>query len=289
MPIPLSRSFISPPPPDEEIRVPHNGIFELKFTYDCPDRVRNAVSSMMFRASTDAVRSTARMPPGSITGIGTAASTVTTVDPADIVLLPVAFFNYVFENLVTYMCDIQSEDVVYRRVECNVYSGVTWGAGGTGAPTTVSIGTSPDKMVLSSRHRYKAGLITGRSLGGSSNHKALAYLMYGANMSSYGDKPSRFLVSGTTLQSFTETASSPAVNSIADFLSTPIQLVITNAPSAASTASSSGSTSGSTPATHQVEISPIVMVGGEFRHVVTIQLEGLSNVAGSGKLRAKSP
>lgn len=259
--MPIKRELAVGIPAAEEVFVRNNGVLDIAFNYSCPERSRNAVTSISFRVTTDVVSAEASMAKLNETDVGTRVVTTSSGNKFEVVIKARKLLEDLDLGLIRHMNLVQTGQVVYRRVECVGYDTVTWDT----AKGTSNVTTSP--LTEIKRWRFKCGAVAGQSDSVSTNHKALAFSLYGKDLQEIGDKPSRLLISGVVFKNFSEAASNEAVVSIYNFLKNGLTFKTLDSADVEKT----------------ISLKPIVNVGGHLREIDIVVLEGLSNVAGAGR------
>jgi hypothetical protein len=271
----------------ERIVIPNNAVIDLTISYETPGRQRLSSASLAFHVTT-------AMPPD---GLGIDFPTLSTDDPSfrkstkddtvvDIGLSPNSLGNALKERFVSHMTDIQSEDVVYRRVDVQVFNPIVWDIklAPANAPaadkdgvdavtkrrkrsknTTVRINGN---LSFNDLYRYKcgSGLVGKVSATTTINPQALAFSLYGSGNDDVMDKQGRFLVSGTTITDRRAALANAKVAALYESLTTPFSIGV---------------------APRIVSLIPVVRVQGRFREIVVATLEGMRSVAGQ-RLRGLS-
>lgn len=262
--MPINKDMFVNPNDSERIRCPIGGLMFVDMEYSVPGRVRNSITSLILR-----VRTTISSPTATSTteisnnGFGFLASTAAT-GVFDAVFTPAGLGRALYDQIISKLISVQSNKVIYRRVDIRTSNAVNFITG----PPSYSYGGAVQTVTINSTHRYKAGAITGTKTEDVKDHKALVILCYGAGGSNYIDKPSRFLVSGVTYESYSQAIEDNAVGALYEALSTGIKFE-------------------STTPRIDVTLFPVVKTVGEFREIQVLQVEGLSNVAGSKVNRIK--
>lgn len=263
----LSSSVIIGASSRERIIVPGNGIMDMTISYTAPNRQRNASMSIAYRVTvaekTSSVGSASSV--DVVDGVELVPSKVTTVAYPDVHIQPAVLGDNLYTQIVSATSAMQTPAVVYRRVDVQVYNGISLDAP---TPTTNPRAGAKGRTVningtlqMNDVYRYKCGaaLVGQNKTTATITKGALAFLAYGGQNPTSIDKPSRFLVTSVPFHDYTEAIADPNVEVLIKNLQEGFTL-------------GTGSVA--------VKFTPVVRVQGRFREVAVVQLEGVSRVAG---------
>lgn len=263
-------------PEETVVRVPIDGLLQVQVLYEVAGSSKESATSITYRVSTGA------LPASGILGADTddvyvRPSTVPSAGVSDVCIQAGSFGQILHTSLVSAMQELQSVDVIYRKVNLISYNSVTWAPFTRSSVPVVGSGRKSQIAFVNSNLQenqvYKFKCTSGAT--GSNEEEdfiqreAVSIRCYLSGMNSYSDKPSRFIILGTTLKTTREALAAPSLDAISSHLTEGIVVRVAN--------------------DVPVFFTPVFLVAGSYRPVIVAQIEGVKRVAGSRSRQLLKP
>lgn len=251
-------------PEGDVLRVPLDGLLETKIYSEIPGSRKESVTTITYR-----VHSSTTTPSATQSGpIYLATSTKTPENVVDVVIDSGWMGSQLDAKLTSNMRAVQSNDVIYRKMNFQVFNKLTWDnitpANATAELNDVLAQTANVNSNLQEASVHKLKCASG--LTGSDDEssfvqpEAASIRCYVRGMNNYGDKPSRFFILGSTLRTSRDAFASQAIQNIQSHLTKGMTFTVSGI---------------------IITFVPVFLVAGAYRPCNIAQIEGIRSLAGS--------